>query len=91
MIGDKAYDSDALDERLMHHYDTELIGPHKANRRVRTQDGRPLRCYVRRFKMERLFAGLFNFRRLVVRYGYQAENLQGFLHLAAAVILLRYL
>jgi hypothetical protein len=28
---------------------------------------------------------------LVVRYEYHAENFKGFLHLAAAVILLRYL
>ena len=61
-----------------------------ANRRVPTQDGRPLRRYVRRSKIEPLFAWLFNFRRLVVRYEYHAENFQGLVHLAAAVILLRY-
>ena len=91
LIGDKAYDSDALDERLMQNYGTEMIAPNKANRRVPTQDGRPLRRYVRRYKIERLFAWLFNFRRLVVRYEYHAENFQGFVHLAAAVILLRHL
>jgi len=91
LIGDKAYDSDALDERLMQHYGTELIAPNKQNRRVPTQDGRPLRRYVRRYKIERLFAWLFNFRRLVVRYEYHAENFQGFVHLAAAIILLRCL
>lgn len=91
LIGDKAYDSDRLDERLLEHYGTELIAPNKINRRVPTQDGRPLRRYRRRWKIERLFAWLFNFRRLVVRYEYHAENFQGFLHLAAAVILLRHL
>ena len=91
LIGDKAYDSDKLDERLMQNYGTEMIAPHRENRRVQTQDGRPLRRYLRRWKVERLFAWLFNFRRLVVRYEYHAENFQGFLHLAAAVILLRYL
>ena len=35
-----------------------------------------------------MFAWLFNFRRLVVRHEYHAENFQGFVHLAAAVILL---
>jgi transposase len=91
LIGDKAYDSDRLDEQLMQEYGTEMIAPNKVNRRVPTQDGRPLRRYKRRWKIERLFAWLFNFRRLVVRYEYHAENFQGLVHLAAAVILLRYL
>jgi len=91
LIGDKAYDSDPLDQQLQQRYGIEMIAPNKINRRTQTQDGRPLRRYVRRWKMERLFAWLFNFRRLVVRYEYHAENFQGFLHLAAAIILLRYL
>lgn len=90
LIGDKAYDSDPLDQALMQNYGTEMIAPNRA-KRSRTQDGRPLRRYVKRWKIERLFAWLFNFRRLVVRYEYHAENFQGFLHLAAAIILLRYL
>ncbi len=90
LIGDKAYDSDRLDERLMENYGTEMIAPNRGNR-APTQDGRPLRRYLRRWKIERLFAWLFNFRRLVVRYEYHAQNFQGFLHLAAAIILLRYL
>src|SRR5882724_1977142 len=91
LIGDKAYDSDKLDQELMQDYGTEMIAPNKQNRRVATQDGRPLRRYVRRYKIERLFSWLFNFRRLVVRYEYHAENFQGLVHLAAAVILLRHL
>ena len=91
LIGDKAYDSDRLDNQLLQEYGTEMIAPNRQNRKVVTQDGRPLRRYVRRWKVERLFAWLFNFRRLVVRYEYHAENFQGFVHLAAAVILLRYL
>lgn len=90
LIGDKAYDSDNLDQSLMENYGTEMIAPNRAKRR-QTQDGRPLRRYVRRWKIERLFAWLFNFRRLVVRYEYHAENFQGFLHLGAAIILLRHL
>jgi hypothetical protein len=43
LIGDKACDSDQLDERLMQNYGTELIAPNKINRRTPTQDGRPLR------------------------------------------------
>ena len=91
LIGDKAYDSDRLDEGLMQGYGIELIAPNKVNRRQPTQDGRPLRRYRKRWKIERLFAWLFNFRRLVVRYEFHAENFQGFVHLAAAIILLRHL
>jgi transposase len=91
LIGDKAYDSDQLDKELMKEYGIEMIAPNKVNRRTPTQDGRPLRRYQRRWKIERLFSWLFNFRRLVVRYEYHADNFQGLVHLAAAVILLRYL
>ena len=91
LIGDKAYDSDRLDERLMEGYGIEMIAPNKANRIVPTQDRRPLRRYKRRWKIERMFAWLFNFRRLVVRYEYHIENFQGLLHLAASLILLRHL
>lgn len=91
LIGDKAYDSDKLDQQLMDHYGIEMIAPNKANRRTPTQDGRPLRRFARRWKIERMFAWLFNFRRLVVRDEYHAENFQGFVHLGAAIILLRHL
>jgi hypothetical protein len=32
LIGDKAYDSDPLDERLKRDYDIELIAPNRQNR-----------------------------------------------------------
>lgn len=91
LIGDKAFDSDRMDGQLMNEYGVELIAPNKVNRKVPTQDGRPLRRYVRRWKIERLFAWMFNFRRIVVRYEYHIENFQGLVHLAAALILLRHL
>jgi IS4 transposase len=48
--------------------DIELIAPHKADgKRVKTQDGRKLRRYKRRWKIEHLFAWLQNFRRKIVR------------------------
>jgi transposase len=90
-IGDKAYDSDRLDKDLMQNYGTEMIAPHRQHRPIQTQDGRPRRRYVRRGKIERLFAWLFNLRRRGVRYEHHAENFQGLLHWAAAVILLRHL
>jgi transposase len=88
LIGDRGYDSDALDEKLREEEGIELICPHR-RRRKKTQDGRPLRRYKRRWKIERLFAWLHNFRRLVVRWEYHWENYEGMIHLACIVILLR--
>jgi len=91
IIGDKAYDSDPVDQRLLKEHGAELIAPHKANRkRPKTQDGRALRRYKRRWKVERFFAWLYNFRRLVVRWEFHAQNFLGMLQLACAIILLRY-
>ncbi len=90
LIGDKAYDSDPLDERLKAQ-GVEMIAPHRSNRKKpKTQDGRALRRYKRRWKVERLLAWLFNFRRLVVRYEYHSENFLAFVMLGCIKILLRY-
>jgi transposase len=92
LIGDKAYDSDPLDKKLLGERGVFLIAPHKrCRRKPKTQDGRKLRRYKRRWKVERLFAWLQNFRRLVVRYEYHSENFLGMLQLGCIVILLRYL
>ena len=91
LIGDKAYDSDGLDQRLWEERGVEMISPNRSNRRKRTQDGRPLRRYVRRWKVERLFAWMHNYRRLVIRYERHPENFQGFVHLGCLCILLRHL
>jgi transposase len=89
LIGDKGYDSDPLDG-TMARQGIELIAPHRENRkRPPTQDGRPLRRYRRRWKMERLFAWLNKFRRLVVRYEYHVQNFLAFVHLGCALILLK--
>lgn len=88
LIGDKAYDSDGLDETL-EEVGIELIAPNRSNRKVKTQDGRPLRRFKRRWKVERLFAWLHNFRRLVTRWEYDVVNFLGFVQLGCIVILLR--
>jgi transposase len=92
MIGDRAYDSDPLDQRIQQRYGVQLIAPHKFVRvSPATQDGRGLRRYRRRWKIERLFAWLHNFRRVVIRWEYYPENFLGMVQLACAVILLRHL
>jgi transposase len=90
VIGDLAFDSDPLDKRLAKERGVEMIAPHKCNRRQAcTQDGRALRRYRKRWKIERLFAWLQNFRRLVVRYEYHLENFLAMIQLGCIVILLR--
>jgi transposase len=90
MIGDKAYDSDALDKRLQQEQGVQLIAPNRRKRR-RTQDGRPLRRYLRRWKVERLFAWLKNYRRLSSRWERYASNFLGMVQLGCVLILLRHL
>jgi transposase len=90
LIGDKAYDSDEHDERLLEDEGVFLIAPHRRGRkRPKTQDGRELRRYCRRWKIERLFAWLQNYRRIVVRYEYHLENYLAFVMIGCIQILLR--
>ena len=89
LIGDRAYDSDPLDRKLLKQQ-IMMVAPHKSNRRKPiTQDGRTLRRYKRRWKIERLNAWLQNFRKVAVRYEYHAMNYFGFVQLACLLILLR--
>lgn len=89
LVGDKAYDSDPLDEKLSRR-GIELIAPHRENRKkINTQDGRKLRRYRRRWKVERLNAWLQNYRRVATRYEYKSENFLGFVQLACICILFK--
>lgn len=90
LIGDRAYDSDPLDAELAK-MGVEMISPPHPRRKRKTQDGRKLRRYRRRWHIERLFAWLQCSRRLITRYETKAENFYGFLQLACARILWRRL
>ncbi len=89
LICDRAYDARWFRERLAAR-GIELICPHRRGRKVPLQDGRPLRRYRRRWKMERTFAHLGNFRRLLIRYERHLCLYQGFLHLACLILTLRH-
>ena len=91
MIADNGYDSDGR-RRALRRRSIELICPHRRNRRrpVR-QDGRPLRRYRKRWKVERTLAWLGNYRRLVVRYERQIHIYEAFFHVACLLITLRHL
>ena len=91
LIGDKAYDSDPLRKELKKR-GIDLIAPHRKNRKKpKTQDGRKLRRYKRRWKVERTFAWIGNFRRLVVRYERLITVYRAFFHIACLLITLRML
>ncbi len=80
VIADKAYDSDLLRARLKRR-GIELIAPHRRNRKKpKTQDGRKLRRYRKRWKVERTFAWFGNFRRLVVRWERHLKMYLAFFH-----------
>ena len=92
LIADRGYDSDALDDLLAQQHGIELIAPHRRYRtRSHRQDRRKLRRYKRRWKIERLFAWLKNFRRLLVRWERHSSNFLGMVQLASMLILLRHL
>ncbi len=90
VIGDKAYDSDRLDEELAEQ-GIEMIAPHRANRKVAnfTQDGRPLRRYDRRWTVERTISWFQNFRRLCIHWEKSTQLFSGFLHLGCTLLLLK--
>ena len=69
LIGDRAYDSDKLDDELWQD-NIEMIAPHRRNWvKPNTQDGRRLRRYEHRWLVERFFAWIQWQRRLLVRLG----------------------
>ena len=91
LIYDRAADCDALRLRLRNR-GIELIAPHRCNRRRRRlQDGRPLRRYKRRWKMERTFSWIGTYRKLVVRYEKHIRMYQAFFNVACMLVTLRKL
>ena len=93
LIADKAWDSPTLQTRLAEERGIELIAPKRGgkNPSKRKQDGRSLRRYKRRWKVERLFAWLKRWRRLATRWECKARNFLGMLHHGCIVLLLRKL
>src|SRR6266550_8119712 len=89
LIGDRAYDSDPLDDELRRD-GIEMIAPHRCNRsKPPTQDRRRLSRYMRRWLVERFFAWIQWQRRILIRWEYYAHNFLGFVQLACLVILFK--
>ena len=89
VLYDKAADADWLRDSLGTR-GIELITPHRRNRvRPALQDGRSLRRFKRRYKVERSISWLFNNRRLITRWEFYPELFEGFVHLACLYTVLR--
>lgn len=91
VIADRAYDSDPLrDDLAADGY--RLLSPHRKNRRRASRnDGRRMRRYKRRWIVERTFAWVHSYRRVVTRYERRVDLYDGFVHLACAFIALNRL
>jgi len=91
LIYDKAADSDPLRLRMKARR-IDLIVPHRDNRvKPSMQDGRKLRRYRRRWKIERTISWIQDFRRLVVRYDHKISMFTAYTQLACLIIALRRL
>jgi transposase len=89
LIADRGYDSTPLRARLARRGIDPIIPARANHKRATHQDGRKLRRYRRRWIVERTFAWLGHFRRLVVRYERLITTYAGFFHLACALLTLR--
>jgi transposase len=89
LMYDKAADSDSLRAALKLR-GIQLICPHRQSRtQPATQDGRALRRYARRYKIERSISWLHNCRRLITRWEYYPELFESFVHLACLYTILK--
>lgn len=86
VIGDKAYDSNALRD-LIAEAGAEAVIPSKAPRKVVIPHNAV--AYKLRNRIERFFNKLKHFRHIATRYDRRASYFLAFLHLASAMIWMR--
>ena len=89
LMADRGYDSHPLRARLARRGIDPMIPAQRHHKRATPQDGRQLRRYRRRWIVERTFAWLGHFRRLVVRDERLITTSAGFFHIACALLTLR--
>jgi transposase len=90
-VMDKEFDSDRFRDRIAARGIDPIIPYRWWATERRYDDKRKLRRYKKRWVVERLFAWLGNFRRLVVRYERKSRMYQAFVHVAFMLIALRQL
>ena len=89
LIGDLGYDGNVIRDALARQGITPIIPYRKSRVNRPYEDWRRLRRYRRRWIVERTFAWLGHFRRLVVRYERLTSVYCAFFYFAAALIALR--
>jgi transposase len=89
LIAERGYDSHPLRARWARRGIEPMIPARRSHKRATHQDGRKLRRYRRRWIVDRTFAWLGHFRRLVVRDERLITTYAGFFHLACALLTLR--
>lgn len=91
LLADRGYDSDSLRERLRA-LGVILLSPHRRNRKkASVNDGRSMRRYQRRYRIERTFAWLHSYRRVMVRRERLEYIHYGFTKMAVTMICLNRL
>jgi transposase len=101
LVGDRSFAYPYLGQVLMSKYRVRLIVKERGkmpqdnyvrgfSRAQRWQDGRRQRRCSRRWIVERFFAFLRNFRRLICRWEYYPENYLGLVRLACSLLLLNH-
>ena len=90
VIADRGYDSDPHRKRFLAR-GIELIVPYRKNSQKRFfEDGRKLRRYRKRFKVERTISWFGNFRRLLNRFEHKITSYTAFFHIACIMIVARW-
>src|SRR6476660_10466590 len=89
LLMDKAYDSDPLRDELQHQ-GYQPIAPHRKNRvQPSRNDGRRMRRYRHRWKIERTNAWLHCYRGLAVRWSYHSFLYDGMVYIAFILMALQ--
>jgi transposase len=94
LVADKAYDSKCFKQWLRSKGIKPTIPSYERRARKHPKRGRPVKTgpnYAERWKVERTFAWLGNFRRLLVRQERYLFAFRGFFLVAFVLLLLRYL
>lgn len=86
VLADKAYDSNALRQRIA---DLGAVAVIPSNRSRKVLIAHDVEAYRARNRIERCFSKLKHFRRFATRYDRRAVHFLAFAHLAAAMIWMR--
>ena len=86
VLGDKAYDSNALRAIIAGIGAAAVIPSNRSRKIIIPHDAN---IYKQRNRIERCFCRLKHFRRFATRYDRRTAHFAGFIHLAAAMIWMR--